>query len=133
MLYIKFDAEFCIGSKTVSALNRKISLSGGYTTYKKWLVERKGSEALECPEGDVITLFDNVGKYVNTTYRVATDKIKPEDIITATLHFLIDSDIEKREDLMPGKWRLLPEEEKQIRIKKEIEQSNNLFREIRNK
>ena len=121
--------SFVSGSKTVSALNGKISPSGGYTTYKKWL-DKKGSEALECPEGDVITFFDNVGKYVNRTYRVATEKIKPADIITATLHFIIDSDIQKREDLMPGKWRLLPEEEKQIRIKKEIEQSNNLFREI---
>lgn len=46
--------SFISGSKTVSALNGKLSPSGSYTSYLNWLKEN-GSEALSCPPGDIET------------------------------------------------------------------------------
>ena len=79
--------SFVAGSKTVSAINGKTSPSASYTTYKNWILE-KGSEAVTCQsKNDIITFFDNVGKYVVKGYRVSSEKLPSADIITATLHF----------------------------------------------
>ena len=90
--------SFVSGSKTVSSLNGKISPSGGYTTYKKWL-EEKGNQMLTSPDEDVVTYFDNIGKYVIKAYRVATKKNSQADIITTTFHYWWQHAKETRADI----------------------------------
>ena len=76
--------SFVSGSKKVSTLNGKVTLGAGYTTYKTWLVSF-GSNKIQCPAEDVVTYFDNIGKYIIKNYRVTSQKTKKADI-TASLH-----------------------------------------------
>ena len=91
---INLVQSFVSGSKTVSVLNGKVTPSCGYELYKNKL-ELKGSYKLVCPKNDVITFFDNIGKYVIKNYRVT-------DVVTATLHFQISSRFQKDVSLKPA-------------------------------
>ena len=85
--------SFISGSKIVSTINGKSTPCASYTTYKKWICDR-GLKPNVCPKGDVITFFDNMGKYIIKDYRVLSTKKQTADVITATLHFLLpESDI----------------------------------------
>lgn len=70
-----------LGSKTVSMLNGKVSPSCGYTSYKN-LLAFQGADELKTPTGDIITGFDNLGKYVNKKYLVNSLRSPTADIIT---------------------------------------------------
>jgi len=66
--------SFTSGLKTVTNMNWKCAPGASYTTYKTWLNEQ-GKDSLACPEGDVVTFFDNMGKYVIKHYKISS-KIK---------------------------------------------------------
>ena len=86
------------------ALNGKVLPSAGYHTYKTW-VEHVGADPIKCPSNDLITYFDNVGKYVIKSYNVSSKRTARADIITATLHFdLGDKMLQSEEQLKPGNW-----------------------------
>ena len=78
--------SFVSGSKTVSVLNGKVNPGASYASYKKWIA-MQGAQELIPPENDVVTYFDNVGKYITKSYRVSSQKTARADIVTATLHF----------------------------------------------
>ena len=100
--------SFVSGSKTVSALNGKVLPSAGYHTYKTW-VEHVGADPIKCPSNDLITYFDNVGKYVIKSYNVSSKRTARADIITATLHFdLGDKMLQSQKQLKPGNWHDKP-------------------------
>jgi len=83
--------QSCIsGSKTVTALNGKLTAGGGYTTYLNWMKEN-GSVPLTCPDGDQVIYFDNIGRYINKNYRVSKEKIKSADIISTTIHICLNN------------------------------------------
>ena len=86
---------------------------------------------MDCPKQDVITYFDNIGKYVVKSYRVSTEKTSQADIITATLHIKLGSDLQCKENLKPSNWTILSEAAKQEKMKMVIEESNTHFRKIR--
>ena len=65
--------SFVSGSKTVSTLNGKVTPGSSYSTYKKW-VNVKGKDVVKCPDGDQVTFFDNIGKYISKNYRVSSQK-----------------------------------------------------------
>ena len=46
----------------------------------------KGDTVLICPDGDQVTYFDNIGKYISKSYRVLSQKYIQPDIVTTTLH-----------------------------------------------
>ena len=118
--------SFVSGSKTVSALNGMISPGASYTTYRNW-IEYHGCDELLCPPRDTITYFDNIGKYVIKSYQVSTQKYKKADIITATLHFKLDGQLQKRTDLKPSNWPKKDVKSKHLEMRKLIESSNNTF------
>ena len=77
--------SFVSGSKTISTLNGKVASGVSYSTCKKWL-NVKGDKLLICPDGDQVTYFDNIGKYISKSYRVLPQKYIQPDIVLATLH-----------------------------------------------
>ena len=77
------------GSKTVSAVNGKLYPSGSYPTIQSWL-EEQGKELLESPPGDLVTFFDNIGKYIINNCRVRSKKSKSADIVSTTLHKILN-------------------------------------------
>ena len=77
--------SFVSGSKIVSVLNGKVTPSCGYKLYKNWL-KLKGSYKLVCLKNDVITFFQNIGKYVIKNYRAFASNKSTADVVTATLH-----------------------------------------------
>ena len=127
---VNLQQSFVSGSKTVSCLNGKISPGAGYTTYKKWL-DIQGKNELKCPDSEVMTFFDNIGKYVKKSYKVSQQKMSSADVITATLHFKIPSNFQKQIDLKPSNWNKPKAEEVQGKMKLLISQAKQDFREIR--
>ena len=93
------------GSKLVTEVNGKLSPGGSYTTYMNWLKEN-GSKPLSCPQGDIETYIDNIGKYVTKTYRVSKNKVESADVITTTLHINIDDGqfLQGKNELKPINW-----------------------------
>ena len=80
------------GSKTVTEMNGKLCPSGGYSTYLNWFNEN-GFHPLECPIGDIQTFFDNIGKYILKMYQVSRSKAPAADIITTTLHLVLENKV----------------------------------------
>ena len=72
------------GSKTVTTVNGKLHPSGSYPVIQRWL-EGQGSDPIDSLCGDLITFFDNIGKYVIDNYRVNYKKSKSADIISTVL------------------------------------------------
>ena len=70
-------------------MNGKLHNSGSYPTIQSWL-EEQDNEPLESPPGDLITFFDNIGKYTINNYRVRSKKSKSADIISTTLHIMLN-------------------------------------------
>ena len=123
--------SFVSGSKKVSTLNGKVTLGAGYTTYKTWLVSF-GSIKIQCPAEDVVTYFDNIGKYIIKKYRVTSQKTKKADI-TAPLHLSLGGNkLQTNAILKPSnccnKKSSDEKEEAMLRI---INESNNDFRQYR--
>ena len=123
---------FTSGSKTVSVLNGKVSPSCGYTSYKNWLCER-GAEKNECPNKDVVTFFDNIGRYIVKSYRVLSARVPTADIITATLHFIMSNKrLQFNASYKPGTWRRKSiDASVQEKMRNIVTESNNLFRHYR--
>ena len=97
--------SFISGSKVVSTINGKIAPSGSYPSYKKW-IKNVGSEHIECPPADLVTFYDNMGKYIVKDYRVLSSEKDSADIMTATLHFPLQGlNLQTSDELMPGNWR----------------------------
>ena len=71
---------FVSGSKTVSALNGRVTREASYSAYKKW-VNDNGKKALKCPKDDQVTFFDNIGKYVLKNYSMSSQKNVRPDIV----------------------------------------------------
>ena len=71
---------FVSGSKTVSALNGRVTREASYSTYKKW-VNANGKKVLKCPKDDQVTFFDNIGKYVLKNYSMSSQKNVGPDIV----------------------------------------------------
>ena len=94
-----------LGSKTVTRINWKIIPSGSYPTIQSWL-EEQGKEPLETPSGDIISFFDNIGKYVIKNYRVWSKKSKTADIISTVLHIALNTEnfFQSNKDLKPINW-----------------------------
>ena len=61
--------SFTSGSKTVTNMNGKVTPGACYTTYKSWLSEQ-GKHCITCPDGDLITFYDNMGKYIVKHYQI---------------------------------------------------------------
>lgn len=96
--------SFISGSKTVSVLNGKLSSGGSYYTYNCWMKEI-GSKPLKCPNGDLDTYIDNIGKYLVKTYQVMKYNSLAADIITTTLHIpLQGASIQSNQSLKPINW-----------------------------
>ena len=93
------------GSKTVSAVNGMLHPSGSYPTIQSWL-EEQGKELLESPPGDLVTFFDNIGKYIINNYRVRSKKSKSADIVSTTLHIILNknSTLQSQIELKPNNW-----------------------------
>ena len=70
-------------------MNGKLHTSGSYPTIQSWL-EEQDNEPLESPPGDLITFFDDIGKYIINNYRVRSKKSKSADIISTTLHIMLN-------------------------------------------
>ena len=86
---INFEQSLVSISKTVTAVNGKISAGGSYTSVQKWLNEQ-GSEPLKLFDGILVTFFDNMGPYVIQNYRVWTKKNNLSDIITTVVHMILN-------------------------------------------
>ena len=56
---------------------------------QKWLNEQ-GSEPLKSPDGDLVTFFDNIGRYIIQNYRVWTKKSSLADIISTVAHIILN-------------------------------------------
>ena len=117
-------------SKTVSALNGKVAPGARYTTYKKRL-EEKDKLPLHCPKQDVITFFDNIGKYITRSYCVSTEKVTRADIVTATLHIELGTDLQCQENLKSCNWPQVSDSTQLESMKKIVDESNLNFRQIR--
>ena len=63
--------SFVSRSKTVSTLNGKVTPESSYLTYKKW-VSVKGKDIVKCSDGDQVTFFNNIAKYISKSYRVSS-------------------------------------------------------------
>ena len=119
--------SFVSGSKTVPALNGKVLPSAGYHTYKTW-VEHVGADPIKCPSNDLITYFDNVGKYVIKSYNLSSKRTARADIITATLHFdLGDKMLQSQEQLKPGNWHEKPIHQSHKEMEQLLEDTNDDF------
>ena len=86
---INFEQSLVSISKTVTAVNGKISAGGSYTSGQKWLNEQ-GSEPLKLFDNILVTFFDNIGPYVIQNYRVWTKKNNLSDIITTVVHMILN-------------------------------------------
>ena len=68
----------------------------------------KGDTVLICPDGDQVTYFDNIGKYISKLYRVLSQKYIQSNINTATLNIkLREQQLQKTETLKSGNCRLM--------------------------
>lgn len=120
-------------SKKVTKVNGKILPGGSSPTYFNWLKEQ-GSHQVACPSGDIETYFDNIGKYIVKSYRVSKNKNAVADIITTTLHIVLDtcSSLQMNASLMPVNWGCnLSKVEIQRRMEDLISSSKVTFRKIR--
>ena len=131
LFLVNLIQSFVSGSKTVSTLNGKISPSCGYTTYKTWLNDQ-GSAELECPKGDVITYFDNIGKYITRSYRVLSEKVPTADIITVTLNIPLNSENSLQKDLAIKEALVDEKIDFQEEMKETIGKTKINFRNYRN-
>ena len=70
-----------------------------------WL-EEQVNEPLESPSGDLVTFFDNIGKYIISNYRVKSKKSKSADVIATTLHIILNrnSTLQSQVELKPNNW-----------------------------
>ena len=66
---INLEQSLVSGSKTVTAVNGKISAGDSYTSVQKWLNEQ-GNEPLKSSDGDLVTFFEKIGRYVIQNFRV---------------------------------------------------------------
>ena len=102
---INLEQSLVSGSKTVTAVNGKISAGGSYTLVQKWLNEQ-GSKPLKSPDGNLVTFFDNIGRYVIQNYRVWTKKSNLADIISTVVHIILNkkSVLQNQPKLKPINW-----------------------------
>ena len=70
---------------------------------QKWL---NGSEPLKSPDGNLVTFFDNIGRYVIQNYRVWTKKSNLADIISTVVHIILNkkSVLQNKPKLKPINW-----------------------------
>ena len=58
------------------------------------------------PDGDLVTFFDNIGRYVIQNYRVWTNKSNLADIISTVVHIILNkkSALQNQPELKPINW-----------------------------
>ena len=86
-------------------MNGKLHPGGSYPTIQSRL-EEQCNEPLESPTGDLIPFFDNIGKYILNNYRIRSKKSKSADIISTTLHIILNknSTLQSQTELKPNNW-----------------------------
>ena len=62
-------------------------------------MEKYGKKTLVCPQNNVITYYDNIGKNIKKQYKFSSQKRSSPNIITLTLNIAMDSALQQREDL----------------------------------
>ena len=126
------------GSRTVTDINAKISPAASDPTYRRWFYNQ-GLEELTKPSGNIDVYVDNIGKYVEKSYRVNAQKNKTPTVVSAVLNIPLKSidssmdDLQQREELKPKYWKKskLREDEIQREMEKVIEEAEIKFRELR--
>ena len=107
---INLIQSFISGSKTVTALNGKISPGASDASYRRWLKEQ-GNVEPELPDGDFDLYLDNVGKYIKKNYRVDCNMDNTPTVITAAVTIALQppddesTGVQFRNDLMPCHWQ----------------------------
>lgn len=125
------------GSKTVTEINAKILPSGSDTTYRSWL-QLHGIDELLTPDGDIDVYFDNIGKYIEKSYRVNADRKRTPTVISAVLNIPLKSTnglpspLQNNPEYKPSTWSAV-ENEKYVQKKMEqiISDSETNFRRYR--
>ena len=86
-------------------MNGKLHPGGSYPAIQSRL-EEQCNEPLESPTGDLIPFFDNIGKYILNNYRIRSKKSKSADIISTTLHIILNknSTLQSQTALKPNNW-----------------------------
>ena len=82
--------------KTVSAATEKLLLVPAIIQKKNGEIWQK---TLVCPQNNVITYYDNIGKNIKKQYKFSSQKRSSPNIITLTLNIAMDSALQQREDL----------------------------------
>ena len=102
-----------------------------HISYFNWLYDQ-GSEKLVCPQGDLITFFDNIGRYVIKNYRVHSAKTRSAAIISTVMHINLDQmRLQDQEELKPIYWGAnRKEEEIQAEMLKYIKINEAKFRKL---
>ena len=79
------------------------------------------SEILKCPQGDLVTFFDKIGKHLVKNYQVMKDKSFAADIITTVLDIpLQGQNLQHDSNFIPSIWRTMITENLQQEMKKII-------------
>uniref|UniRef100_A0A7M5WMT3 Uncharacterized protein n=2 Tax=Clytia hemisphaerica TaxID=252671 RepID=A0A7M5WMT3_9CNID len=125
--------SFISGSKIVTVLNGKLTPGGGYTTYLTWL-KGFGKLPITCIIGEIITFIDNIGRYIIKNYRVTKDKVGAADVITTTLHILLNTtqSLQTNASYKPNLWGIsLSMQQKQEMMEVFITNTCIIFRRCR--
>ena len=108
------------GSRTVTDINGKTLPAASDPSYQKWL-SQQGSKPLATPEKDIDVYIDNIGKYINKSYRVSVHKNRSPTVVTAVLNIPLQGDsfpsIQERMDLKPTEWLLPYTNEGDVQVK----------------
>ena len=125
------------GSKTVTEVNAKILPGGSDTTYRTWL-QLHGIDQLGTPDGDIDVYFDNIGKYIEKSYRVSADQKRTPTVISAVLniplksHNVSSTPLQHKPELKPSVWNNVKnEKEVQKKMEEVITTAENNFRSYR--
>ena len=127
---------FISGSKTVTTINGKIIAGGSDTSYRKWLNDN--AKPLTYPSHDSDIYIDNVGKYINKSYRVSYVKNASPTVVTACIDIPLTnpndaiSGLQQKPELKPGTWgEGATEEEIQVLMEQKIQEGIEDFRGCR--
>ena len=80
---------FVLGSKTVTTINGKIVAGRSDTSYRKWL--QTNAKEIPYPAKDSDIYIDNVGKYINKSYRVSHVQNSSPNVVTPCIDIPLTS------------------------------------------
>ena len=93
---------FTVKSRQVSNLLSYDGPFGSYTTVIKWIREQ-GMDPLMCPNGDVITFFDN-NQVVGKQYGLSFNAKCHASVMTTLIHIMCQSHLQYELELSPNIW-----------------------------